>query len=159
MITPPATTTFKTRLTQRYPWKPSYTPQALNRASTLVRQMMFETDKSAGCFMVDSEGYVRAGLMPTLPTDDSGAVPHMEVNMSDTEFAPAKFPRKVLQQSVTMAPLAEIPDHATAIGDVKIPGVLLAGKTWNGATLADTAEYYLYATPNGVSFCHQKAYV
>ena len=50
------------------------------------------------------------------------------------------------------------PGWATAVGTSKIPSDIITGKAWDGSTLADTAEYVLYAMPLGVSFSHGKTH-
>jgi len=121
---------------------------------------MYETDGSAGIMFLDSEAYFRSALRPTLLYEaDDATVSHLEVNMSDEEFQPAKLPAKVLQHGIGMCPLGAAPAWATAVGTVKIPAAIITGKPWDGATLADTAEYVLYALTLGVSFGYGKAHV
>ena len=125
----------------------------------MVRNMMYETDRTSGIFIIDSEGYLRGALKPSLHTNDDLTLSHVEVNMSNEEFEPARLPVKVLQHAVAMGPMGSVPAWATGVGTTKIPGNIISGKAWDGGTLADTAEYVLYALPLGVSFSHGKAHV
>ena len=120
---------------------------------------MYETSRTSGIFFVDSEGYLRGALKPSLHTSDDLTLSHVEVNMSNEEFDPARLPIKVLKHAVAMCPMGSVPGWATGVGATKIPSNIISGKAWDGGTLADTAEYVLYALPLGVSFSHGRAHV
>ena len=143
---------FQTPLTHRRPWVLSYPIKDLNNAIPLVRTMMFETERTNGIMIIDSEGFLRNPLKPTLHEKAVGVgISHVEVNMSNVKFEPAKLPAKLLMHGIGMGPMGSIPDFATAVGTVKIPSTIISGKGWDGGTLADTAEYVLYAHPLGIS--------
>ena len=160
MSLPTITKMFQTSITMRLPECLPHPIGDFNRAIPLVRQMMYETARTVGVFVLDSEGFLRAPLKPS-PFINDGAteISHLEVNMSNVEFDLAKLPAKVLQHCVNMCPLGSAPEWATAVVTVQIPGNIIAGKEWDGATLADTETYVLYALPLGVCFCPGKAHV
>ena len=120
---------------------------------------MFEMDRTAGIMILDSEGFLRSALKPTLYTNADQSIGHVEVNMSNLEFEPAKLPRKLLQHGIAMGPMGSTPGWATAVGTTKIPANIISGKPWDGGTLADTAEYVLFAYPLGVSIGPGKEHV
>ena len=144
---------------QRRPWCLSYPIKDINNAIPLVRNMMYETDRTSGIFIVDSKGYLRGALTPSLHMNDDLTLSHIEVNMSNDKFEPARMPVKVLQHAVAMGPMVSAPEWATSVGTTKIPSDIIPGNAWDGGTLAATAEYVLYVLPLGVSFSHGKAHV
>ena len=98
---------------------------------------MFEMDRTAGIMILDSEGFLRSALKPTLYTNADLSIGHVEVNMSNLEFKPAKLPRKLLQHGIAMGPMGSTPGWAMAVGTTKIPADIISGKPWDGGTLAD----------------------
>ena len=120
---------------------------------------MYQTDRTSGIFIVDSKGYLCSKLKLSLHMNDDLTLSHVEVNMINEEFEPARLPVKVLQHTITMGPMGSAPRWATAVGTMKIPSHIISGKAWDDSASADMAEYVLYALPLGVNFSHIKAHV
>ena len=85
---------------------------------------MVKGNRTAQIFYLDSKGNIHSGLKPTLVTKN-GTVDHIEVNMSNEEFHPAKVPRKILKHVVILAPTNDVPHFVAAKGACEVPGTLI----------------------------------
>ena len=89
------TNTFSTPILVRAPWKITYPITDYGKATPKIRELMVEASRTAQIFYLDSEGYIRGGLKPTLVYSKSDLL-HIEVNLSNKEFLLAKLPKKIL---------------------------------------------------------------
>ena len=90
---------------------------------------MVEGNCTAQIFYLDHEGNICSGLKPPL-VRSNGVVDHIEVNLSNKEFLPAKVPKTILNHIIIMAPTAEGPNLRAARGATEVPGALLDGIAW-----------------------------
>ena len=89
------TNTFSTPTLARAPWQITYPITDYGKTTPEIRELMVDASRTAQIFYVDSKGYIRRGLKPTLVYSNSDLL-HIEVNLSNEEFLPAKLPEKIL---------------------------------------------------------------
>ena len=110
---------------------------------------MVEGNRISQIFFLDYEGNIHGGLRPTLVRTNS-VVDHIEVNLSNEEFLPAKVPKKILKHIIIIAPAADVPSFVAARGTAEVPGALLDGVAWENATLTEASKMTLFALPLSV---------
>ena len=80
----------------------------------------------------------------------NGTLDHIEVNMSNKEFHPAKMPSKILKHVAVLAPTDDVPHFAAAKGSTEVPGALLNEIAWENATLTVDSHMTMFALPMSV---------
>ena len=143
------TNTFSTPILARSPWQHPYPIGDYGRATEEIRELMIEANRTALIFFLDFEGNIRGGLRPTL-VKINGVVDHIEVNLSNEEFLPAKVPKKILKHIIVIAPTADVPSFVAARATTEVPGALLNGVAWENATLTEASKMTLFALPLSV---------
>ena len=119
---------------------------------------MVEGNRISQIFFLDYEGNIHGGLRPTLVRTNS-VVDHIEVNLSNEEFLPAKSPKKILKHIIIMAPTDEVPSCVAAKGTAEVPSILLDSVAWENATLIDVSKMTLFALKLSVLGGYGKGYV
>ena len=109
------TNTFSIPILARVPWQLTYSIEDYRRASAETRELIVKGNCNAQIFYLDSEGNIRSDLKPTLVTTN-GTLDHIEVNISNEEFHPAKVPRKILKHVIILAPTTDVPFVVTKVG-------------------------------------------
>ena len=143
------TNTFSSRILARAPWQLPYPIEDYGRATEEIRELVVEGNRTTQIFYLDHEGNICSGLKPTL-VRSNGGVDHIEVNLSNEEFLPAKVPKTMLKHIIIMAPTAKFLHFVTTREAAEVPDALLDGIAWENVTLTADSKITLFALPMSV---------
>ena len=118
--------TFITPIIERNPCTTTHGIEDYGKASHGTRKLMIEGSHTAQIFFIDIDGCFLGGLRPALTYAGSN-LQHIEVNLSNKNFAPDKLPKKILQHVLIVAPTDDVPDFKVTVGINEIPGTYLDG--------------------------------